>query len=355
MKKYTNYPLKKISWIKIGGDVKEYIEAESSEEFKSILIEKIKSKEIFEVIGWGSNTLFSDKGLDYCLIKNKALNVEVLSEKEYESSGEKIEGAEEEFTPEAVDSRHEVDKTKGTFRGIEFKDLDYDESAKENVKVKIDSGVSLAYAMNYLIDKGITGLQWFAGIPGTIGGAIYNNIHGGTHSLSEYLSEVEVVDKDGNVNVISITELGMGYEKSRFQKSGEIIVSGTFNMKEGDKEKAKYVSIEWARRKISQPRNSLGSVFRNISKEDQVRLGFPTPSIGYLVEHELKLSGYKVGDAMVCPTSNNFIVNLGNASSEDYLEVIRKIKSEAKSKFNLELKPEIFFKGFSDEELKGIL
>ncbi|MEI6887142.1 MAG: FAD-binding protein, partial [bacterium] len=242
----------------------------------------------------------------------------------------------------------------GTFRGIEFKDLDYDESSLENVKVKLDSGVSLAYAMNYLIDKGITGLQWFAGIPGTIGGAIYNNIHGGTHSLSEYLIEVEVIDSNGIVKTINISELGMGYEKSRFQQTGELIVSGTFNFKVGDKEKAKYVSIEWARRKISQPRNSLGSVFRNISKEDQLRLNLPTPSIGYLVEHKLMLSGYQVGDAKVCETSNNFIVNLGNATSNDYLEVIKKIKQEAKSQFNIDLKPEIFFKGFSKQELTEI-
>lgn len=355
MKKFNNFPLKQISWIKIGGIAKEYIESETDDELKEVVKEKIANNERFEVIGWGSNTLISDKGIPYTLIKNKTNNIEILSNKNYLSTDKIIVSESEQYSLVDVDSRHEVDKTKGTFRGIEFKDLDYDESQKEVIKVKISSGISLSYVMNFLIDKGITGLQWFSGIPGSIGGAIFNNIHGGTHSLSEFLDSVEVIEKSGNVKTITITELGMGYEKSRFQETGEIIVSGTFNLRAGDKEKASYVSRQWAKRKISQPRNSLGSVFRNISKEDQIRLGFPTPSIGYLVEHELMLSGYQVGDAMVSRTSNNFIINLGNATSNDYLSVIRKIKSEALSKFGLKLTPEIFFKGFDKEELRGII
>jgi UDP-N-acetylenolpyruvoylglucosamine reductase len=75
------------------------------------------------------------------------------------------------------------------------------------------------------------------------------------------------------------------------------------------------VAIEWAKRKQVQPQNSLGCIFQNISSEEQQKIGTPTPSIGYIIQHILKLQGYRVGNAQVSLQHAAFIENLGSATS----------------------------------------
>ena len=111
---------------------------------------------------------------------------------------------------------------------------------------------------------------------------------------------------------------------------------------------------EWAVRKKIQPQNSLGCVFQNITSDDQKRLELPTPSIGYIVEHVLGLQGFRVGDAVVSPKHAAFIENCGAATAADYLQIIRTIITAAQEKLAITLKPEIFFLGFTHEELNGI-
>jgi UDP-N-acetylenolpyruvoylglucosamine reductase len=112
----------------------------------------------------------------------------------------------------------------------------------------------------------------------------------------------------------------------------------------GEKARAQQASIDWAKQKSSQPKNSLGSVFQNLTPEVQKKLNLPTPSIGYLVEHVLKLSGFRIGDAQIAPTSNNFILNLGNSTASDYIAVVEKVESEAHQQLGIKLKREIFIK-----------
>jgi len=350
MDKQINFPLKNISWVKIGGNALEFIECKSDSEFKEILKESFSKGKSFEILGWGANTLISDNGIDKTVIKNSSNQIDIIGKGNVE-----ITSSDKEDEKELSDSRFVSLKTDGTFRGIEFKDLDYDESDKEIVKVKVSSGLSLPMAINTLINRGLTGLQWFSGIPGQMGAAVYNNIHGGTHLLSEYIDSVDILTPDGIEQTYSNEDMKFKYDESILHTNKGIITAVTLKLRLGDKDKALYTSREWAKRKISQPKNSLGSTFKNISKEDQLRLGFPTPSIGYLVEHKLMMSGYRVGDAQIAPTSNNFIINLGNAKASDYLEIIRKVKKESYEKFGLTLIPEIFFKGFSKDELDGVI
>ena len=111
---------------------------------------------------------------------------------------------------------------------------------------------------------------------------------------------------------------------------------------------------EWAVRKKIQPQNSLGCVFQNISPDEQKRLELPTPSIGYMVEHALNLQSLQKGDAVVSPKHAAFIENIGSATAADYLKIIRTIIDAAQEKLGIKLKPEIFFLGFTDQELAGI-
>lgn len=285
------------------------------------------------VIGGGSNILVGDSGVRGLVIKNCSSKISVGKEMKKDSG-----------LTEVIASRWQSDSDKGTFK-YEFKDLDYDEWDEKRISVTVDSGVSLAVAMMRLIDQGITGLQWYARIPGTVGGAVYNNIHGGTHTIKEIVDRVVVLTKTGDVKSYGQGELDFDYDSSRFHKSGEVIVEVIFDMYLGDKDRAKAVVVEWAKRKSIQPMNSPGCVFKNISDEDKERLGYPTAATGYLIEHVLKMTGFGVGGAKVSSAHHNFIVNDGGATAKDFLAVRDEIIKRAREQIGVNLESEIIMLG----------
>ena len=282
------------------------------------------------------------------MIVNKSGQIRVLGDSQSEEKSIKSEREEE------ILARWDSDNKEGSFK-YEFKDLDYDETDKPQVKVEIDSGVSLNMAIVSLINQGVTGLQWYARIPSTIGGAIYNNIHGGTHFIGEVIDSVRIMDEDGEIKILAKKELEFGYDSSRFHHTDEVILSVSFNLFKGDTDKAKYVFKEWNQRKSIQPHNSLGCIFKNISNEEKEEKGYPTTSVGYIVEHVLGMKDFSVGDAHVSEYHCAFIENIGQATASDYLQVIRTIIKEAKLKTGLTITPEIFFLGFEKSELEGIV
>jgi UDP-N-acetylmuramate dehydrogenase len=128
-------------------------------------------------------------------------------------------------------------------------------------------------------------------------------------------------------------------------------LEATLRLFYGDVEKARNVFVEWTKRKSLQPRNSPGCAFANLSHEDAERLGFPTTSAGYVVEHVLKMGDYRIGNAGVSTAHHNFVVNLGGATASDYLSVLGEIVRRTKDATGIDLIPEIFLLGFSQEEL----
>ena len=343
-----NEPLSLHSTVGIGGPADIWYEAQSTPEFVEAINLARRLNIPVTILGRGSNVLISDDGIRGLVLKNGSKNIIVGQEVPVQETQE----LEDEM--QKIEYRWASDNQKGTFK-YEFKDLDYDESSSPRVEVKIDSGVDMAFAINFLINKGITGLQWYARIPGNLGGWIYNNVHGGTHFINELIKSVDVLSENGAVITLKASDLNFGYDESRFHNTKEIILSATLNLYMGDKEKAKYVAIEWAKRKAIQPHRSLGSVFKNISNEDKQRLDYPTTAIGYIVEHVSKLTGLRVGDAGISPAHHNFIENFGNATANDYLQVIRTIQAKVLTDTGLRIHPEIFFLGFKDEEIKDIL
>lgn len=349
-----NFSLKKISWIKIGGDAKEYYEIDSTDEFQELILKLKQARKKFEIFGWAANSLISDNGLDTIVIRNKASKIEI-EDKIYEKIGEKLS------TSQDIDfenlARQGVDKDKGVFFGMEYDDLEFDESDKPIVKVRISAGAGLPYVINTLIDKGITGLQMFSGIPGTIGASVFNNIHGGPHLLSEYIDTVEVITNAGELRTYANSELNFAYNQSTLQKNNATVLAATFNLRLGDQNRARYAAVEWAKRKKAQPKNSLGSTFHNLEFEDMKRLNLPIAGIGYLIDVCMpELVGERVGDIQIHPQMHkNMFVNLGNGTAADYLALMKKVYYAALEKFNVRLKSEVFFKGFTPDEIKEFI
>jgi len=344
----TDHSLAQLTTVKIGGPAEVFCETKTSEEFINLVSFMRKNNLPLTLLGWGANTLISDKGIKGLVVKNIAQDITIL-----DSYGHKDHEINKE-EQEAIAARWQSNSDKGTFT-YEFKDLDYDESDQEKILVELDSGVSLPFAINILIQQGITGLQWYSRIPATVGGAIYNNIHGGTHFISEVIKSVKVIDEQGNTKVLNKIDLKAGYDVSRFHQTNETIISATFALYKGDADKAAYVAREWAIRKAIQPRKSLGCVFQNISNEVKDKLGYPTTSVGYIVEHILNKKGYQIGDAKISEKHAAFIENTGNATAKDYLEVIRTVIKQTKEKTGIKLKPEIFFLGFDDSEISDLV
>ncbi len=322
-----NEPLAKHTTLNIGGEADLFYLTESSGD----LVKAVRLARSFKVpvtiIGGGSNILVSDDGVRGLVIKNRSKKITVHKEGKFHAI---LRGV--------INARW-IASDKGT-KKYDFADLDYEENDKPDVEVVLDSGVNLQVAMAQLFDQGVTGLQWYSRIPGTIGGAVFNNIHGGSHTFAEIVKKVVVLDEHGGVKTISGKNLKSDYDKSRFHDSGEIILEVTLMLKLGDVERARKVADEWKKRKMVQPMNSNGCVFKNISEEDRETLGYPTTSVGYIVEHILNMTGYKVGGAAIAD-HHNFIINTGKATAKDYLAVRDEIVRRARESVGIELEDEI--------------
>lgn len=340
-KSKLNEPLSSHTFSKIGGLADIFFEAETTEQFKKAITQARNLGIPLTILGDGSNVLISDEGIRGLVTIDRSDDIEIFEKESQKVDLRKVKNPA---------YRWESDSIVGTFK-YEFKDLDYDETDKKRIKVRMNSGVNLPKVIDFLLDKEITGLQWYSGIPGTIGGAIFNNIHGGTHFISEVIDKVKVIDSEGRVIEIPIEQLGIDYDKSRFQESEEIIIDATFLLFKGDAEKAKYVRDEWSKRKSLQPRNAPGCAFHNLTQEQKEKLGIPTTSTGFVIEHLLKMTGFRIDGAAISKDHHNFIVNEGGATAQNYLSVLKKIYWRAKRELGITLVPEIFLLGFDRDEI----
>lgn len=195
--------------------------------------------------------------------------------------------------------------------------------------VKVGCGYSLSKLSLECAKKGLSGLEFACGIPGSVGGAIYMNAGAYGSNISDVLKSVTILDDNLDIRVLNISELGFGYRNSIFKNNNYVILEGTFVLKEKDSTLIlKEVNDIMESRRSKQPLEypSAGSVFRN-------PLGY---SAGRLVQ-KANLQGECVGDAYVSEKHANFIVNKGHASGEDVIKLIDIIKDRVKRKYGIDL------------------
>jgi UDP-N-acetylmuramate dehydrogenase len=333
----TETPLAPYTTVKIGGPAELLLETKSSAELATVVKYVRSAKVPLTILGWGANTLISDAGIRGVTIINKSSSLTVLPDPVSDSTA----------ISQITHRWHQIDGASHDF-------FDYYSGEESRVLVECESGTPLPFAINQSLQLQLTGLEWFSRIPATIGGAIYNNVHGGTHFISDQIYSVLILDEQGKEQTLKPSDMEFDYDYSRFHHTKEIILAAKILLFKGDVEKAKAAAIAWAQKKHHQPQKSLGCVFQNISQSDQQRLQLPTTSIGYLIDKVLRLSGYTIGGAQISKSHAAFIENIGNASAMDYLQVIEHIQSAAKKTCNITLKPEIFFRGFSQNDLSRI-
>ena len=214
-------------------------------------------------------------------------------------------------------------------------------------RVRADAAVTINGLVRWCISHGAAGLEAWAGTPGTVGGAIFGNAHFGGRLIGDHVTEVRLVSRDGSVRDVSAGEMAFGYDRSRLQGSGEILLSADFIVSPGDPAALRRVAREsLAYRKRTQPLDtpSAGCIFQNPQPgRDVVPGGIPW-SAGALVDRA-GLKGAAIGGARVSPAHANFIVNDGSATAHDIRALIDRCRADVHEQFGVTLREEIVYLG----------
>jgi len=301
--------LKDYTTFRIGGPAKYFLRTSDKKELKKVIERAIKENINFLVIGGGSNTLFSSKGFDGLVIVYKVENIK---------------------------ERPLIEKI-----GDDY--------------FKVDATIPLSSLITEM--RSFSGLEWGVGIPGTLGGAINGNAGAIGESISDSVESVDVLEiKNGEVleKTFNKKECCFGYRTSIFKNNQELlIVSVELKLSKGEEnEIQERIKSNLEIRKAKQPKGfSVGSVFKNYNGKisDLIVSGYPELKsfnekgiipAGLLISLS-GLKGKKIGDAKISEEHANFIINLGNATSDDVMSLINLIKKTVKENFSIDLEEEI--------------
>ena len=200
--------------------------------------------------------------------------------------------------------------------------------------VTVDCGTLLSSLANTCMKKNLSGLEFAAGIPGTLGGAVTMNAGAYDGEIGDYLTSALVLTKDCSTTILSKEQLNFGYRRSIIQSGNLIVLSATFALTgEKDHSSIKCKMLELSKKRTaSQPLDlpSAGSTFKR-----------PHGGFAAKLITDSNLSGYSIGGAKISEKHNGFIVNIGNATASDVLKLIEHIKTTVMKNFNIELETEV--------------
>jgi UDP-N-acetylmuramate dehydrogenase len=214
-------------------------------------------------------------------------------------------------------------------------------------KVACDSGVVIRDLIRESVARELTGLEHYVGIPSTVGGALWQNLHflapaparERTMFIAEVVESVDLLMPDGSRKRVSRDEMRFGYDTSRLHGSGEIALSATFQLARGDRaalERVVQENLGWrgARHPWLELHPSAGSIFKKIEGV----------GAGRLID-DCGLKGFRIGNAQISFLHANIIVNLGGAKAADVRALIHHAQEQVLAKHGQRLEPEIGFVG----------
>lgn len=276
-----NYELKDHTTYKVGGKAICAVIPEDEKKLITLLSYLKENKIKYKVLGNGSNVIFNDSGYDGVIIKLDNFNhLKII-----------------------------------------------------NNKIIVGAGYPLNKLALRVSRLGFTGMEFAAGIPGTVGGAVYMNAGAYKSDMGYILTSIKVLTPNYEIKTMLNKELDFHYRTSFLQKNKDYIcLEATLSLIKGNSEEIIELINERKKRRVeSQPLEypSAGSVFRNPEGDFAGRL---IQEIGY--------KGKSIGGAKVSEKHANFIINTGNATGEEVKELITEIKNKVKEKYNIELKVE---------------
>ena len=214
--------------------------------------------------------------------------------------------------------------------------------------VRADAGVSINGLVRWTIVHGMGGLEAWAGTPGTVGGAICGNAHFGGELIGGRVVSASLLEPDGAMTEVPASEMAFGYDRSRLQAGGEVLLSALFRVTPGcDPDRLRSVARRsLLHRKRTQPLHlrSAGCVFQNpVPGRDRVPEGCPW-SAGALIDRA-GLKNLAISGARVSPVHANFIVNEGAATAADIRALVQRCRQAVLAQFGVELRDEIVYLG----------
>lgn len=283
MKVYFDEPLSHHTTFHIGGPASLFIKAQDKKELKSLLAILPKTATPYYILGGGSNLLVGDKGVGGVVIK--------------------LDGAFTEF-------------------------------AFKKEALLAGAGVELAPLRGEACKRGLSGLEFTAGIPGTLGGAIIMNAGiSPAENIGVIVKRVEIMDKSGKTRWLSPREIDFGYRRASIPP-GSIILKAEIRLKKASPSAIeKKMRLLWRKRRKTQPwsEKNAGCIFKNPPG------GY---SAGALIE-KAGLKGKSCGRASISTLHANFIINQGQAKARDVLKLMREAQEKVYNLFGVKLEPEI--------------
>ena len=218
--------------------------------------------------------------------------------------------------------------------------ISHTENDAGSVALHADSGTGMAAVVRYCIENSISGFEWAAGLPGTVGGAVYGNAGAFGSDISRSFQSGTVVDRNGCAVKITNAEMGFAYRSSVLKREPEspVLLDAVFQLRRGSKDAIMAECEEHrAARKASQPVDapSLGSVFKNP----------PNESAGRLIQ-AAGLKGFSIGNATVSMKHANFITTEAGVTAADYHQLVLHVQKTVFELFGVLLEPEIELLGF---------
>ena len=286
-----NEPMSKHTSFKIGGNADFFMTPRTVEQIKAIITYCVQNTIAYFVIGNGSNLLVSDDGYRGVIIQL----YDKFNEIKYANNGQKV-------------------------------------------IVKAQAGVMLGRLGNELMKKSITGFEFATGIPGTIGGAVMMNAGAYDGEIKNVIINACLMDACGNIVKLNNSQLELGYRTSIIAKEKYIVLEAEFELEKGNQEEIKNKLNDFTvRRKEKQPLEmpSAGSIFKR-----------PQGYYAGKLISDANLVGYTVGGAQVSKKHAGFVVNIGNATAKDIINLTDYVKNKVKEQFGVELELEVKKLGF---------
>ena len=228
------------------------------------------------------------------------------------------------------------------FPGVIISTAKFDRLEINGTEITVGAGVMLSKLANTAYKAGLTGLEFAAGIPGTVGGACVMNAGAYGSEMKNVLKSVTVLTAEGYVETLQAEELELGYRTSVIPKRGYLVLEAVVTLTEGNMEEIKVVMDDLAfRRKDKQPLEfpSAGSTFKRPE-------GY---FAGKLIE-DCGLKGFSVGGAQVSEKHAGFVINKGGATASDIYNLCKEVEKKVQAEFGVALEMEVKLLGNFEEE-----
>ena len=216
---------------------------------------------------------------------------------------------------------------------VKFSDKFFGNIRAEGTKIIADAGAKLKDVSNFAAENNLCGLEFAVGIPGSVGGAVFMNAGAYNGEMKNVVAQVTAVSPAGELKIFSGESLDLGYRQSIFQTNGCAICQVELNLTYGNVDEIKAVMADFTQRRESKQPLELPSAGSTFKRPKGYFAGTLIDNTG--------LKGLRVGGAMVSEKHAGFVVNVGNATAADVLNLIEEIKRRVQEVHGVTLTPEV--------------